>query len=147
MIRVIFPQYALTSQMGTCTWRLQNIMTSKSSSLIKYIILWNTLFFLAKKENIWNFGQGRMVTDYEIVRCSQFNKDSRTIRWGKPWIAGNVQKQGFWLCWIPKDGVDWNWFLGEHRVLLLAAKPIDSSIHLRYTVIQSRKSGEFCDAS
>ena len=80
MIRVIFPQYTLTSQMGTCTWRLQNIMTSKSSSLIKYIILRNTLFFLAKRENIWNFGQGRMVTDYEIVRCSQFNKDSRTIR-------------------------------------------------------------------
>lgn len=54
MIKIICPQYALISQRDTCIWRLQNIMTSKSSFRIKFIILWITMFCLAKRANTWN---------------------------------------------------------------------------------------------
>ena len=54
MIKIICPQYALISQRDTCIWWLQNIMTSKSSFRIKFIILCITMFCLAKRSNTWN---------------------------------------------------------------------------------------------
>lgn len=54
MIKIICPQYALISQRDTCIWWLQNIMTSKSSFRIKFIILCITMFCLAKRANTWN---------------------------------------------------------------------------------------------
>lgn len=54
MIKIICPQYALISQRDTCIWWLQNIMTSKSSFRIKFIILCITMFCLAKRANTLN---------------------------------------------------------------------------------------------